>query len=117
MVEKRVTSPLLVRLQCSIIIEYHFLHAACTWRSQVPTLCLYLSHGFCSFLGAFKHREDCRGGHPHRRGHERPSQRDARTLIEHARVETQVQKPFPMDSHAILPTPLRDHLHRMPCDV
>ena len=70
-VEKRVTSPLLVRLQCSTIIAYHFLHAACTWRSQ-HTLCFYLSHGLCSLSGAFKHREDCRGGHPHRRGHERP---------------------------------------------
>ena len=30
---------------------------------------------------------------------------DARTLIEHARVETQVWKPFPMDWHAILPMP------------
>lgn len=70
-VEKRVTSPLLVRLQCSTIIDYHFPHAACTWQSQ-HALFLYLSRGLCSFSGAIKHREDCRGGHPHRRGHERP---------------------------------------------
>ncbi len=39
---------------------------------------------------------------------------DARTLIEHARVETQVGKSFQTGWHAVLPRPLSPHLEGMP---
>ena len=115
-VEKRVTSPLLVRLQCSTIIEYHFLHAACTWRSQCPRY-VSISHMGSALFQEPSSIEKIAEVDTHIGVAMSGLTADARTLIEHARVETQVRKPFPMDSHAILPTPLRDHLHRMLCDV